>query len=475
MALNFTEKQIKSMSLEVLNGPKIIKEADRKVKGALAIKQGFLEDDQKNEVFTNHRKEIVEAYHEELKLLSGEEKTNYDPAEIDKAGRLASDSKHFPNNWQFFNPKVLDSNNGQPVNTLSISESVPVNNLLDFIELLVNGFSDGSAHEIATEAESNNQIGVDDITGFSVNDRIYMQDGSSETFAVIDSLDQPGSLSSFSSNYVISFTPIFDTGQLGIGAEIQNFHPGFPNSQRTSPTTSGYLGYIMSEIDLSADNWLNYLIGIETALNNNDSREELSQNQNELLLVTSKIDFLNNWSASSSRFADPQIGDLDQLANERLIEIPNRTSEVISSLGSVNQDLNDQGKISGSGQYFLFFKDLVARIHFSDGSLRSFYSSDQVINFAEQARDSVIEELERLKDVIKVKTLVQSPSGGRSVFLSNVSELQTGDPVMLVDNQRPVLKYFVSSVDTANLTIELDGETPTNYSVAQQARLVKVL
>ena len=494
MALNFTDEQIKELSGQVLVGPDIIKQAEDTVANTEQVKQDFLDLDGQNAVFTDDMLNIIDQFHKELKELSGNVRTLYNEANIDPAARLDPTNLHFPQpDWLFFYPKVLDSNKGLPVTTTSdLIEPEQLEEVKRVYELLISGFNDGSGSVSADDPVSSGIIPLDNTpTGFSVGNRIVLLAGGGSTgasYGVITAIDTitpppPPSGPPDPDTYAIQYDVEFSSGSLPAGTVVTNYHPGFNNTQREASTSNLYQIYLQGKIDTEVEKWeTDFLDKILGFLEANDSPADKTEIDGEKDNINNSKAIVDNWQAKpntgvgTGRFGDSSIVPLSNELDAREVRIPDRITEIEDALGTLTQDLGGgKGKFDGEGRYFDYFTHLNSRIHANGGSLRSYYAQDVLIDFSNQEKDNTLAEVERTKDILQIKLLKANPDGSDTIEMVDISGLQVGDAVKFMDNAKPVLNYTIVALIPEERKIQLDGQTPTNYSLTQQARIVRVL
>jgi len=489
MALNFTDEQIKELSGQVLQGPDIIAQADKQIAQVNEQKQDFLELDEQNTVFTDHMINIVDQFHKELKELDGTVKTLYDEVNIDPAARLDPANLHFPQpDWVYFYPKVLDSNTGLPTEvTLDQIEPEAIDINQDRVDLLLNGFTDGAISAASDGVVTGGNIPYDSDPGFSIGDRIVLLAGGGVTgasYGVVTGttvIPPPTPPPILPGGFVVQYDVEFSSGTLPTGTSVSNFHSGFTNIQRENPTVNLYQIFRQDEVDSKTLDWKNIVTVIQGILDANDSTEDKTELDAERDGVANTLDIIDTWQGQpiigvgTGRYGDTQIDLLIDEMLARETRIPTRITEINDSLGVLTQDLGDQAKFSGSGRYHDYFRDLNARIHANDGTLRNYYGTETLIQFTEQTKDNVVAEIGRTSDVLQIKLLREDPDGTNTVSMENVSDLVVGQEVKFMDNQKPVLNYTISSIISEERKLILDGALPTNYKITQQARIVRVL
>lgn len=490
MALNFTDDQIKELSSKILTGPLIVEDANKQVADAELQKQDFLDADGRNEVFTDNMINIIDQFHKELKLLDGTVRTLYDESKIDLGAQLII-SEHFPTNWPFFFPKVLESNKGLPTSvTVDEIEPEAIDELQKYIDLLVNGFSDGAVSEPSDGAVSGGQIPYDVDPNFGIGDRIVLLSGGGTTgasFGVVTgtatiTYPPPSMGPTPPDTFVVQYDSEFSAGSLPTGTVVSNYHPGFNNAQREAPTSNLYQTYLQQQIDADVDNWKsNFLQLVLNTLTANDSTDDKSEIDSEKDEINNALSIVIAWESQpntgtgTGRFGDTQLSPLTNEALDRETRIPNRVVEINTSLGTLDQDLGGKGEFSGSGRYFNYFESLNARLHQSTGTRKNFYQMDNAISYVEQTRDNTIAEVARTQGILQIKLLKSDPVGSDIIEMVDVSDLQVGESVKFMDNEKPVLNYTIVGIIPNERKLQLDGQLPTNYKLTQQARIVKVL
>lgn len=487
MALVFTDEQIKELSARVLLGPTLIAQAEDTLAKAIQTKQDYAELDEQNAVFTTNSLNIVDQFHKEYKELTGVIKTLYNESNIDLAARLDPSNPHFPQpDWLYFYPKVLPSNTGLPTsNTTDLIEPDAITQIKDYLDLYKNGYVDGNIVAYSDGPVSGGVIPFDTDPGFEVGDRILLTYGTTgASMGIVTGTEYtppPDPPPTLPGSYAVTYDVEFTVGTMGVNTTVQNFHPGFNNVQRESVTTNLYHIYLRSKVDETVDNWLNILNTIVPILAANDSKADKAEIDLETSEVNNAITVIINWKNAPStgtnigRYGDTGLSSLETEIIDRETHIPDRISQIEASLGTLTQNFSAKAAFEGAGRYYDYFKDLNARIHANDGTLRNFYGTDVLIDFTTQSKNNVLAEVARTKDILQIKLIAQDLVGDNIVYLENVSDLAIGQQIKFMDNKKPVLNYTIVGIVPEERKILLDGETPTNYSLFEQARIVRVL
>ena len=173
MGLVFTNEQVRELTGQILAAPaKIAKLIDEKNK-SITQKGELKELDDLNAVYTNNIVNIITKYHDELKYLTGDQRTTYDPINIDTTAKTVSGSIHRPSTWTKFQPQVHDSNNGNPVSSWSDTDPSKSSAITSALMMLTTGFSDGSFSTTTTSSFVGDEIETT-TSSFSVNNKALL-------------------------------------------------------------------------------------------------------------------------------------------------------------------------------------------------------------------------------------------------------------------------------------------------------------
>ena len=480
--LVFTDAQIQSLTQEMYDYAAMLLALNTNLAAVTAAQSGLLTKDDANAVYTSNFISILSSYHTELKYISGTERTTYDSAQIDIAGRLAPNNIHFPSPflvWVYLEPKVHASNLGNPTSTWVNTENSAIQGAQINLDLLKNGWNYPPAAAMTssnTGFYSGDLISVISNAGFAVNDKVLLTDGSDYLYGWV--------------TQVIGFTvlrisiTVASNGYTGIGsgATVQNYFQGFSFSELESgvganPALSAFMVGLKSFVDNAVANWETYILAVQAAITANSAVGALyTQNQAALALVNGHINDINTWQGypsigiGTSRFGT-NLPAFESSMSARQTEFSPRSSQISTALGSISQPGTSNGTYTGSGQYYELFKNLDQRLNKISGSLRAYYDSElgitainqqiAVLN-AQYARDSV---------TFNMKKFTADGSGTNTISVDSVSGLAISDTVKIISSTQPILTATISGISGLNVTLSVTVSSA--YKVAESARLVK--
>ena len=478
MALNFTDEQIRELTGRVLASPQLIASAILDRAKAVQLKQDWQDLDDANEVYTNHFQNIIDRYHQELKYLNGQIRTNYDLNNIQTAGELAANNVHFPAapafTWVGMEPMKVDSNVGLPIGTLVETETFLIGEVTTALDLMKNGFNDGANSDTTATAFV---VGVIEVTngGFALNDRVLFVDGSDYLLGEIIALDPTPPAVGLQGLQILEISSSNGFGGIGVGATADDNHPGFNNTQRETLVGDAYLDGLKAIVDTNVGNWETGLLDEQDALNNNDPfPPEDAEVTVALADVVLAIADINTWQAApvtgagTGRFGDTVLTPLESRITTRLTELAPRAAEIIAALGTLTQA--GDGSFSGAGQYFTFFANLNLRINKAGGTLRNFYQSDLIIKIFDQTIFNLQTQANRDAQVFDIRKFTADGDGTLVISVDDASGLVGGEAGKVMSDTQPVIDIIVQSVLGNDIT--LDVTISTDYTVSEQARLV---
>jgi hypothetical protein len=475
--LIFTDAQVQILSQDMYDYPTNLASLNDDLAAITAAQGNWLDRDNANAVYTSNFIDILGAYHDELKYISGNERTDYDLADIDPAGRLAPNNIHFPSSpmWIWFEPKVDPSNLGNPISPWANTENAAILTAESWIDLLKNGFTDGAASTTSTSGFITDLINVTSTAGFTVNDRVILIDGANYLYGVVTQV--AGLLLRIS--IVISSAGY---GGIGVGATIENFHIGFTFGQLELGVGAGAGdSAFMAGLKVQADNavmaWESRITAVEAALIANTAVGTLyTENQTELGLVQGHISDINTWQGfppigvGTSRFGT-NLPAFESSMNARQLEFSPRTTQILNALGGITQPGISDGSFTGSGQYLELFKNLDLRLNKTSGSLRTYYDTELAISAVQSQLDILNAIQVRDSTTFNMKKFTANGAGTNTIVVDSVSGLALADTVKVISSTQPVLTATISAISGLSVTLSL--VVSTAYTVAQSARIVK--
>lgn len=480
MALNFTDDQLRELTGKVLAAPDIIASLVQDKGKAIDKKNGYLDVDNANKVYTDNFDAIIDAYNNEIKYLDGLTRADYSPALIEAAGKLAPGNVHFPESpiWVNFPPKLIPSNQGLPTSAFPTTENSVFALINPKLNLLKNGWTDGSNSDTTATSFVANKVEVT-TGGFSVGQKVIFIDGSNFLYGTIASVNTPPAIVGTQTLEII--TIYGDSSGISTGATVKNFHPGWNLTQRDSGTgaslgDSAFMAAQKAGIDPDPATWKTYLQAEKAALASNDAiGPEKAQIQAATALVDSHIATITTWQGypdigvGTSRFGT-NLPALETAIAARPGEITSRISEITAAYGSVNQA--GDGTYTGSGQYFNFFDNLNMRVNKTSGSLRNFYQMDLIISVFDEQIAQAQAQADRDNATFNIKTFTANADGTNIVKVNNVTGLVIGESVKIMSNALPVIDAQIT--DITGLDVELSVTIPNTYLISDKARLVKL-
>lgn len=475
MALTFTDQQIKDISKESLTIPISIAALQQTLIDLQILIDDLAAQDGANKVFSDNFINIITQYHTELENLDGTTKTSYSEAILDAGARLTQGNEHFPvtpTAWVNFQPKLADSNNGDPTSAAPDHEELKVADVQAAVALLKNGFTDGAlTDDLATAYVA----GVFEVTtgGFSANQRVLIIASGVAVFGEIDSVAAGGT----GAQEITLKTPItIEVGTPSVADQITNFHGGFNNTERTNETPSvgdeqDYFDALTAAIESGTDDWEVFLGNEKTALQANDATgSEATEITAAIALIDSVLAIIATWEGEATKYSDTALGPFETKLGARGAEITARVVEITTARGIATQVA--AGDFSGSGNYLLLFNWVNIRINKVEGTLSRFYNS----GLAKKAIESSIATKEDKRDeydlLFLVKTLSEDVDGSEFIQMNDVTGLSNSDAIKLMDDDEPVVDRTI--VDIQGTTLELNLAV-ADYTTSKLARVVKQL
>lgn len=503
MAITFTDDQLKSLSKESVVYTENRAQAVSELNGVITLKAESLAQDNQNKQFTDFYEEVIFRYHEEYKLLTGDNRTEYTGEALIQEAGLRGDT-HFPATppdvWTGLVPRITDANNGLPVVPfVGLIEPDAISGVDFAIDILTNGFNDGvfSANTDDTYTIGDNTLEVDDVTGFDVNDRILILSGSDGFLAQITAIDQDDpfcsggvganqadcELDGGTWNEPISGTltiTLFSNpdNNIGAGASVSSSASGFSEAQRdgtTPPVGSDLirLNVFKGIVDSAVLDWESLLSDIDAELQLNEDQKRKS----EITTAISNIDAaelaIDTWQAltGESRFGDTELGDLTTAYNTRSSQIGARITEIETALGTLVQA--PDGAISGPGVYFDYYDWMNKRVNLALGSLSKFNNVDLAVKALTDKVDNIDSNKAEIDSLFRVELLSEDSPGFNIISLADTSGFNVSDSVKIIADGQVIIDTTISVV-TAE-TLELADNISTSYSLSAFARVVKIL
>jgi len=472
--ISFTNIQINDITKNILLIPSLINDPSN---GYIAQKNLILQSqdsllttDNGQKVFSDHFISVIQKYYDELVLLNNEQRTIYSDSDLISGGKQTGG--HFPSStWINLTPKVIPSNTGLPITTLSNKiENDYISDITTAIDLLKNGFNEGTASETVT-VDSTSTMTAASLGSFVVGGR-YLVSGSDHFLAKITSIEG-------TSAYTIHFELIAGTTFNGSATATQVF-TGFSNLQRAemssvSPYNSIFTG-LKGHVDNMVNNWVTVLNNQKTILTGNDDLGARKvHNQNAISNIDSILSEVTTWLSSitsglSGKYSDTGLLNITNLQSLRLTQIPARALEIGSDLGTLSQA--PDGSYTGSGVYLDLFKVIDIRISRGSGTLFQYHQIAIGISLFDKKIATANDQLTQYNNTFAL-TKVSSDTviGQQSFPVESIADFSNGDTVYVMDNESLVYSRTISSI--SGDTINLDSGIPAVLKINKLARIAK--
>jgi len=498
MALTFTAQQRKDITRRQLN---IATENAAYANTSASLSDQatkLLSVDGANATFYNYQRAIASAYELEGQALNGTQAAEYTDGSISPfvAGDLSTSAQtpgatgatFFPSSptpYAYFIPLITDAINGfnHPTGVTTgesntISNSTVFNGLSQLIAQLGASIS-GSGSTTTTTAipagvQSGLVLSVTVTTGFSVNDLVYIKQGSASGIYKISAIVPSTS---------ITVSSVVHT-QLGIatGATITNSAAAFTTTERQTLVAVTYQEILTNETNQIAaliTNWKTFLNTQVTQLAaNQDTRSpQATQNTTASANATAAIAVLNTWLALpntgvSGRYTSGSLSPISSEITTRSSAITSRITDIVTALGSVAQTGNSYSGVVGS-PYYERYKWLDNRINRATGSARRYFdaSSGQSFLGMLSANNTAVQGDYNAYFLTKAITFIdQTPI----IHVTDVTGLSNGDTITILSETQPEIQRAIIQI-MGTTQLQLDSSIPNTYTVADQARLFKSL
>lgn len=479
MSLTFTDDQLRTTSLDILDLPGEKSAADTSKQAISDDQAATLKKDQGYEVFYDFYHSIINSYHDELAVLNGTKKTNYDDATLISAAKQEQNNAHYPITptvWTQLTPMVIPSNNGNPTTSVT-NELGEIISFSTYEALLLSGFSTGATSDVTTTAFSGGMVNVSTGT-FAVGQTVLIVDTGGAVYGTVSNavtLVGP-------SAQQLTITVILSSGSPGVGASIKNFHAGYTNSDRTTGTVtdSQWFNLLLTTITGFVNSIQAQLNGQLTALNSeapNDSTE-----QAEVATAKSNVNIaiavITTWLTAASfgangKWTDTTLNTLSASFTSRQTQVPARVGIINSRLGSVTQ--TPDGAYTGSGHYYNLFRWVDQRIALIGGTLLAYYDRNNGIAVFDKQKSLLNNRDSDYSTTLFVTRLSSNGDGTFKVVLDSLSKLLINDTIKLIADNLPIIQLQVVSLSPPNRVVEFNSAVPASYTRGGNGRIVKLL
>ncbi len=499
MAIEFTDSQLKQMTLDTLTLPKIIDNPEEgtgliQQKENVYVTKDLLDvTDKQHKIFTDHWTGVASKYHFELSLLNKDKKTDYLEANLVLGGQ--SLEPHYTQTWPNLVPIVIPSNNGLPVGVANLeSETELIVKIDDALNKLINGFGDGTFNDTLEDPyvvgsnsmsfTNGSPTSGDNLITISGADSMLSEvgSGSGVCTGAIGSTELECTTNGGTWTQITSITPLSTDKPFPMGASASNTHGGFSNAERGHQTTSSALDvqlYLENELETKVTAWRDSLISQLDALNTNDETNMTRKNINQLALTSLDmiIEDIDNWlalpvSSVTGRFTDSGLTNIISDKDSRMnTEIPQRVLNIASNLGSVTQA--GDGNITGDGVYFDLFEFIKLRIAKSGGTLYSWYGMDLAVKHFDTKISGANKQLSEYENLFTISVLTENAEVGDNILVvDDTSNYSIGDNVKIFDEDTIIIDEEIFDISGNDIT--LNNGIAIDLSVDKIARVVRV-
>jgi len=489
MSLIFTDAQIESISLQVLQLPTEIQNVEESLDDFQAQRDRLLEKDGEDKVFFDNRLNIINQYFGEMKAINGTTKTLYDEADLIDSAINQAGGPHFPISppWVNLPPKLISSNNGNPAGSVSDHEVTADTRLKAGLTLLKSGFTDSGVSDTLFSAFSGNTASVS-TGGFSAGKRVVIFDGAGNAvYGIIQSVTIippappiPPPPPQAAEDVVIT---VIDTegGDPVAGATIQEFHPGFINGERETlngSSSPGVMKIFKRLLNSDVVYFDDQLVKQLAPLNANDSIGiEASEISNAKDSVNTERQNILNWQNSPAtgsgvgRYGDDGLIPVDDVITARGTQRVVRLSQVLARLGAVNQA--GDGTFSGSGSFFDLFGIIDQRLNKSGGDRIGYEQGGLTVDVFNQKISQLEAKDDRYDEIFFVARMADFSSGDNRLTMQDVSEFSENKIAKIIDDTNDVILTRTITKILVNNVLEFDQEIPEGYAVENNGRVVQ--
>lgn len=468
----------------------------------------LLNVDSANAAFYDFYKAQVSAYENEVRAINGLVAAEYSDGSISPyvAGDMATSAKFpagagatffppSPSTYEFLIPQIIAAINGyaNPTSTDAryeqniLTNTDITNGFNQVVNFLLNGITGGTTGNttILTPGFTPTNVTVTSITGFSVNDIIYISDNTNSGIYKITNIN-PEDLLHLPLPTPASFdiTPLFPSaGTPAIGGSIKNTVPGFTNTERTNGTSTVYqeiYNSLTAKIIALVAEWLTKVNAQITQLGlQNDTRatqfgqNAAAQSTNLTAQVT-----ITTWQGLSNtgangKFTDLKLNPLQSFVTARLAALPTRITQVVTALGNVvdNGDGTYTGVITSS--YLNRYKWLDFRINRGSGSARRYFNAGSGVPFLNSLSASNTAIAGEYDAYFLTKQITQN-DGEIILFVADITGLSVSDTITVVSETQPEISRTIIQL-FGNNQVQLSATIPITYITDDVVRLFKTL
>lgn len=474
MAISFTDEQLRELSGQIVNSDTTVAAYNGQAEKAAKIKADYLSNDEQEAVYTNEFHGITGYFHTELKLLNSEQRTQYDLGQIDPAARQTS-TAHWPSGYVGLIPKLLDSNNGNPRTTYTGDYETLIDpKLVAWIDRIINGFI-GTNVTGTGSGFSTNTFTTSTAVTTGTNIAVFTSGGVG-VYGTVSNVTSATSGTPPTTTYTVTVNVTDRIGTLSGAVSFRTGSSGFTEAVRTSTSTDGFLVLCKAFIDDYTARVKSLVTQEKSALSNNGSKPDRTTITQAIAHCDGTLGIISSFQGTTGqlRFNDTNLNTLKtEIQNRISTIIPNRVTEIGTSLGSVSQD--SEGNTTGTGVYKTLFDSITYRVHKISGTLTNYYRQGTMVKAAQEQAALKTSMTNRDKELGIVRLLTEAPSDIDTIKLDDISDLAINDVLKIMDNNETTVREYRIVGITPPYTLHLDEVVPSSYTLEAQARILKLL
>lgn len=458
--------------------------------------------DNSNTLFYDFYNTQATQYENEARQINGNVSLVYSNSDLVDSAQFAANTLFYPTSvpptpsYEFYIPKIVNNTKGffHPSSTDAryeqniIANTSPDTGILQAIDVLLNGISYGSAttttqnpvHLIPGGDITNVQVDVVSTAGFSVNDLVFINQGSNSGIYKIVATDASH----------LTFDSVIPSvaGFAALGATIKNGVVGFTNAERIAMVSATYnelLNNLAAKIVSLVLEWEGKIDAQITALGlqNDDRATQAAQNSAALSDVNNTKSIIDAWQAlsysgASGKFVDGNINTISTEATARVSYTAARITEITTALGSSSgAALSQSGNVYSTSvpgnSYYNRYKWLDIRINRITGSLRRYYAASQSSGAVQTMLASNLAIEAEYSNYFLTKRITNNDSSA-IIQVDSVSGISAGDSLIVVSETQPEITRGVVEV-LGTTQLRLTSPIPNTYQISDLARIFKTL
>lgn len=434
-----TQEERINLSKTIITIPEQLSELDNSLQAVMSAQSVLLGKDNFIKSLTPKWGTLISTYHDELKYINGQDRINVTESDIQNSAKRVSGNPFFPSDpnfptpsvtsgvWKFYTPFLLSYGVGK-----NKSESYT----------MIPNYEKGLINSIITAINTFN-------TTYTAIRRTTGQGCVIGVPPATDTISTDSNIATAMVNLVNLANSLLT---------VLNSEKSSMNSNLDSDSTrSADKNNNISSVDIciaSINTWLSY--------------PDFNTGHGQ----TSCTGF-NSYNASllaPTKGFNTQINALKASLETRLSYCTIRENQILSYLGSVEQDTSSTGDVSSySGFYGERDRIINLRINILGGSLSSYLASLNSSNAINQQKKTIQNAQEVYSSILKTSKL-KAPSNGTSfVHVADASAFTVGQTVYLMANTQQEITLTIEQI--SGTMIKVNKNIPPTYRPTDGARL----